>query len=290
VALNCAQKNGTAPLSTILLDESGGSPYASGNRSILKPDSQSRHSSTSRRLLSPLWSTQPLTEGFAGSPARPLRRISACLKQQQAVRKHLSPLSEDGEALSTIGNPVVVSPCFPQSQGREPVPRPAVSSLWFAAYTAPRHEKAVARQFEVRQMEAFLPLYRSVHRWKNGCRVKVEQPLFPSYVFVSLGRPDFVRALQTPGVLSLVSRGREPSPLSTSEVQSLRSELPLRDFEPHPYLVAGERVRIHSGALAGMVGVLVRKKNHLRVVLTLDLIMQSVSVEIGVDEIEPVRT
>ncbi len=198
-------------------------------------------------------------------------------------------LSEEGEALSTTIGPMVV--CSPDRDGSagEAVAKARPLSRWFAVYTTPRHEKAVARQFEVRQLEAFLPLYRSVHRWKNGCRVSVEQPLFPNYVFVSVERRDYVRVLQTPGVLSLVGAGRDPVPLPISEIESLRSGLPLRDFEPHPYLVVGERVRIHSGALAGMVGVLVRKKNNFRVVLTLDLIMQSVSVEIGIDEIEPVR-
>jgi transcription termination/antitermination protein NusG len=156
-------------------------------------------------------------------------------------------------------------------------------------YTTPRHEKSVARQFEVRQIEAFLPLYRSVRRWKNGCRVSIDRPLFPSYVFASLERHEYGRVLQTPGVLSLVGPGREPVPLASSEIESLRSGLSFREFEPHPYLVAGDRVRIHSGPLAGMVGVLVRRKNNLRVVLSLDLIMQSVAVEIGMDEVEPVR-
>ncbi len=179
-------------------------------------------------------------------------------------------------------------PCRDVHAGEpDAVPEPAAS--WFAVYTTPRHEKAVARQFEVRQIEAFLPLYRSVRRWRNGCRVSIDQPLFPNYVFVWLRRPDYLRVLQTPGVLSLVGSGRKPAPLESSEIESLRTELPLREFEPHPYLVVGDRVRIHSGALAGMVGVLVRKKSKLRVVLTLDLIMQSVAVEIGADEIEPVR-
>ena len=195
-------------------------------------------------------------------------------------------LSEDGEALSTTSSDLAVAS---RDWAAKPVVKPTALSPWFAVYTTPRHEKAVARQFEVRQIEAFLPLYRSVHHWKNGCRVSVEQPLFPSYVFVSLERRDYVRVLQIPGVLSLVGPGRDPSPLPSSEIESLRSGLPFRVFEPHPYLVAGERVRIHSGALAGMVGVLVRKKKNLRVVLALDLIMQSVSVEIALDEIEPVR-
>jgi transcription termination/antitermination protein NusG len=184
---------------------------------------------------------------------------------------------------------MLVPPPYPDVRTEGPSVAPGQSSKWFAVYTTPRHEKAVARQLEVRQIEAFLPLYRAVHRWKNGCRVNVDQPLFPSYVFVSLERSEYIRALQTPGVLSLVGSGRQPSPLPTSEIESLRSGLPFREFEPHPYLASGERVQIHSGPLAGMVGVLVRKKNNLRVVLTLDLIMQSVAVEIGIDEIEPVK-
>jgi len=93
--------------------------------------------------------------------------------------------------------------------------------------------------------------------------------------------------LQVPGVVSIVSSGREPSALASDEIESLRSGLPQRHFEPHPYLTAGDRVRIVNGPLTGLAGVLVRKKNSVRVVLTLDLIMQSVAVEIGTDEIEP---
>ena len=191
--------------------------------------------------------------------------------------------------MPVIGGPMLESTPCRDVHARELTAAREHSKSWFAVYTTPRHEKAVARQFDVRQIEAFLPLYRSLRRWKNGCRVNVDQPLFPNYVFASLKRRDYVRVLQTPGVLSLVGSGREPAPLESSEIESLRSELSLREFEPHPYLVTGDRVRIHSGALAGMVGVLVRKKSKLRVVLTLDLIMQSVAVEIGADEIEPVK-
>jgi transcription antitermination factor NusG len=200
-----------------------------------------------------------------------------------------SQLSEEGEALFVSNDPTNVSPPCPEDQAGELAAVRSQLSRWFAVYTTPRHEKAVARQFEVRHIESFLPLYRSVRRWKNGCRVEVDQPLFPNYIFASLERHEYSRVLQTPGVLSLVGSKREPSPLASSDIESLRSGLPLREFEPHPYLVAGDRVRIHSGPLAGMVGVLVRRKNNLRVVLTLDLIMQSVAVEIGMDEVEPVR-
>ena len=163
------------------------------------------------------------------------------------------------------------------------------SPRWFAVYTSSRHEKAVARHFEFRAIESFLPLYTEMHRWKNGCRVKVEQPLFPGYVFARVGRGGTTQVLSVPGVLLIVGSGREPLALPDFEIEALRSGLHLRRFEPHPYLVVGERARIKSGSLAGMVGILARKKNNLRVVLTLELIMRSVAVEVDADELERVN-
>ena len=202
-------------------------------------------------------------------------------------RKQSTSLSEDGEALSSSTNyPAVASGSSAHDFVCEP-DRNVVPG-WFAAYTTPRHEKAVVRQLDARQVESFLPLYSSVHRWKNGCKVTVSQPLFPNYVFVYVRRSESVKVRQVPGVLAIVSAGREPSVLPQSEIESLRAGLVQGKFEPHPYLVAGEKVRIASGSLAGMVGVLIRKKSQSRVVLSLELIRQSVSVEIGTDEIEPV--
>ncbi len=198
----------------------------------------------------------------------------------------ITSLTEDGEALSVSMNPIPVLPTFhvpPQSTAVEFSPK------WFAAYTSPRHEKAVVRQLDARHVESFLPLYSSPRRWKNGCRVTVATPLFPNYVFVRVKRQDSVKVLQTPGVLSIVGAGREPSALPCTEIESLRAGLPQRQVHPHPYLVAGERVRIIAGSFEGMVGILLRRKNDFRVVLTLDLICQSVAVEIGADEIEPLK-
>lgn len=202
--------------------------------------------------------------------------------------KEITSLTEDGEALSCSGEraavlAVGIVPAQKDEVDLDTLPR------WFAAYTTPRHEKAVVRQLDVHSVESFLPLFSSVRRWKNGCRVRIDRPLFPNYVFVHVRRRDSVKVLRLPGVLSIVGTGREPSALPQSEIEALRAGLPLHQFEPHPYLVAGEKVRITSGSLAGMTGVLARKKNEFRVVLTLDLIRQSVSVEIGIDEIEPLQ-
>ena len=158
---------------------------------------------------------------------------------------------------------------------------------WFAAYTSSRHEKRVAEHLAMRDVEVFLPLYAAMHRWNNGCKVKVELPLFPGYIFVRIQRQERVRVLEAPGVLSLVGRGSVPSSLPDLEIEALRASLHLRKLEPHPYLVVGERVRIKYGPAAGIEGVLLRKKNNFRVVLTLTNVMRSVAVEVDADEVEP---
>ena len=198
-------------------------------------------------------------------------------------------LSEDGEALS---HSPVISGGYP---GLEPFSQRLRSTdggfpVWLAAYTAPRHEKAVARHLEIREVEYFLPLYRLVRRWKNGCDVPVDFPLFPSYVFVHTGRMGSSQLRNIPGLLTFVGPGRAGAQIPDAEMEWLRKELPLRKFEPHPYLTVGSRVRIAAGPLTGASGILLRKKSGLRVVLSVDLIRQSVAVEVGADEIEPLCT
>ena len=161
------------------------------------------------------------------------------------------------------------------------------SANWFAAYTNSHHEKRVASRFGERRIESFLPLYSALHRWKNRCEVDLDLPLFPNYVFVHIDPRERVRVLEVPGVLSLVGFGRTPAPLSDFEIEALRSCAGQRNFEPHPYLVIGERVRIKAGPMTGIEGVLVRKKSNFRVVLALDVIMQCVAVEVDADDLEP---
>lgn len=161
-------------------------------------------------------------------------------------------------------------------------------SRWYAAYTTPRHEKRLAEHFDARRIEHFLPLYHVQRRWKDGSKVSLELPLFPNYIFVRIARRDRVRVLEVPGVLSIAGSGREPTPLPDDEIEALRRGVALWKIEPHYYLVVGEKACITTGPFAGMQGVLIRKKNNLRVVLTLPLIMQSVAVEVDAHDVVPV--
>ena len=161
------------------------------------------------------------------------------------------------------------------------------SQSWFAVFTRSHHERAVSQYFRQQEIDTFLPLYSQVRQWTNRRRVTLQVPLFPNYVFVRMARRDRSRVLGVKGVLSLVGRGCDPTPLSDFEIESLRSELHLRKFEPHPLLVAGTKVRIKLGPLQGMEGVLLRTKNNLRVVLTVKLINQSIAVEVDSQDVEP---
>jgi len=157
---------------------------------------------------------------------------------------------------------------------------------WYAVYTIPCHEKRVAEQLSIRGVEFYLPLYRSTRRWKNRCKVTLELPLFPSYIFAHIAIGERLRVLESPGVLSIVGSRREATPLDDVEVESLQAGLRLRSAKPHPFLAVGEKARIRSGPLAGFEGVVVREKNRTCLVLTIDLIMKSVAVEVDVADLE----
>jgi transcription antitermination factor NusG len=165
-------------------------------------------------------------------------------------------------------------------------PDPAESDHWYALYTCPRHEKRVVQQIEERRISCFLPLYRSVRRWKDR-RKELELALFPGYVFVRIAIKDRLRVLQLASAVRFVSCNGHPVPLPDSEMASLMNGLRhgVR-AEPHPYLVVGRVVRVRFGPLAGMQGVLVRRKDKFRVVLSLNLIMRSVAVEVDEADVE----
>ncbi|MGA2569235.1 MAG: UpxY family transcription antiterminator [Terracidiphilus sp.] len=167
------------------------------------------------------------------------------------------------------------------------LPPAAQQSRWFALYTAARHEKRVAQHLSQREIECYLPLYRSDRKWRDGSRVTLELPLFPGYLFVHIPRIQRGPVLAVPGVVALVGgTGGQPAPLPDATIEALRIGLTLRPAQPHPLMTAGQRVRIRSGALAGFEGVVVRSKNGFRVVLTLEHIMQSYAVEVDRDDLE----
>jgi transcription antitermination factor NusG len=154
---------------------------------------------------------------------------------------------------------------------------------WHALHTRYQHEKLVDELLTRQGFETFLPLYTVVHRWKDRTK-KLSVPLFPNYVFVRGVAGRTLRVLKTPGVCSFVGSLGRPEVLPHSEITAIRqvveNSLPV---EPHPFLTSGEWVRIQSGPLAGLEGILVRTEDRLRFLLSLEALGRSVAVEIGRD-------
>lgn len=158
---------------------------------------------------------------------------------------------------------------------------------WYVACTRSRHEKAVAEQLQGKGIETFIPLYKTLRRWKNGDHW-VHLPLFPGYAFVRFDLSDRLPVLKVPGVVRLMGFNGTPAVLEDDEVESLRRALAAGvNAEPHPYLRAGQRVRITAGPLVGREGTLMRRKGMVRVVLSIDLIQRSVLVDVNADVLEP---
>jgi len=161
-------------------------------------------------------------------------------------------------------------------------------SQWYALYTCARHEKRVAEQIERRRMSCYLPLYRSVRRWKDR-RKELELALFPGYVFVHMSLANKVKVLEVPGAVRLVSFNGQPAALPAEEIEMLRTRLASNSkVEPHPFLRAGRKVRVHSGPFQGLEGVVVRRKDRCRLIFSIDLIQRSLAIEVDEADLEAV--
>jgi len=160
---------------------------------------------------------------------------------------------------------------------------------WYAVYTRAQHEKRVAQLLAQRSVEHFLPIYETVHRWKDR-KMCLQLPLFPGYLFVRIALIDRLRVLQVPSVVRLVGFNGGPTALADEEIEGLRRALAegVR-AEPHPYLRVGRRVRITAGPLAGREGILKRWRGDQRVVLSTDLIQRSILVDVDASCVAPVQ-
>ena len=160
-------------------------------------------------------------------------------------------------------------------------------AAWCAVYTRHQHEKSIGEMLRAKGFEVFLPLYESTRRWKDRRKI-LSLPLFPCYVFVRGAHERRLPVLTTPGVHMIISRGERVATVPDEEIEAIRKavEGPL-SVEPHPFLRCGERVRVMRGSLEGVEGVLTRKKNLYRLVLSVEMLAQSVSVEIDALDVVP---
>jgi transcription antitermination factor NusG len=159
---------------------------------------------------------------------------------------------------------------------------------WYVAYTYSYHEKRVAGQLRERSIAHFLPLYKVVHRWQDGRAADLQLPVFPGYIFVQLARAERVRVLEISSVVRLVGTSTGPIAIPDLEIETLRKGLlSAVHAEPYSYLTVGSRVRIRRGPFSGAEGFLIRRKQKCQVVISLEIIMRSVAVEVHASDVEP---
>ena len=160
-------------------------------------------------------------------------------------------------------------------------------SEWYAVYTRHQHEKTVFERFSRAGFDAFLPTYQVARQWKDRIK-QLSLPLFPCYVFLRGGLDRRLDVLSTPGVHSLVSFSGRPAPIPKTQVEAIRrvieNHLPV---EPHPFLRCGDWVRVTSGPLADIEGILVRRKSSFRLILSAELLGKSIAVEVDAFNVEP---
>ena len=162
---------------------------------------------------------------------------------------------------------------------------------WYALYTRPRFEKKVANCLQRKGITTYLPLWRRVHRWSDREK-EIALPLFPCYLFVHMDLQHYqlyLETLRTRGVVKFVRfNGHGPEPVDDEEVENVRrvceSGLP---YDPFPYLTEGRWVEVRRGPLKGVRGYIVRRDNNTRLVITVTLIMQAVSVIVPIEAVEP---
>jgi transcription antitermination factor NusG len=160
---------------------------------------------------------------------------------------------------------------------------------WYGLQTRPRHEKSVAQRLAERGVTAFLPMITEVHKWSDR-KKKVELPLFSCYVFAKFtsNRAERLRVLRVDGVFGLVGAGGEGTPIPDAQIDAVKSlvetELP---WSSHPFLKIGQRVRIRSGALDGMEGILLSRNGDQTLVISIEAIQRSLAVRVEGYEVEP---
>ncbi|GAB4379271.1 MAG: UpxY family transcription antiterminator [Calditrichia bacterium] len=160
---------------------------------------------------------------------------------------------------------------------------------WYALYTRPRHEKRVDEHLREKGVESFLPLVERVRVWKDR-KKKVPMPLFSSYVFVHIDLKDRYQALQTHGVVRLVSFGGEPAAIPDWQIEQLKQVIRHPEtLQLESYLREGDWVEVVEGPFKGIKGRLKEIRGESRLVINIDGIYQSASFVVDKDLVRAVK-
>jgi transcription antitermination factor NusG len=160
---------------------------------------------------------------------------------------------------------------------------------WYGVYTNARHENAVADHLISKDIEVFVPTIAVVRSWKDR-KMKLQIPAFPGYVFTKICLGERGRVISVPGVIRILSFNGVPARLDEAEIENIRlCQQRGALVESRPLFEVGERVRVKSGVLEGLVGFVSRCKDERRLIVPLSHINQSLAVQVDIDLLEPAR-
>jgi len=165
-----------------------------------------------------------------------------------------------------------------------------LEGAWYAVLTRSRQEKIAASMLEYVAVTNFLPLITQERRWSDRKQM-VSAPLFPGYLFVRIVRSSDVllRVLKVPGVVDFVRNRNGPMAIPEKEIEDVHAALAHgAGCSAHPFLKAGDRVRVVRGALAGVEGTLIRSGAQSKVVISVEMIQRSVAVNVDSSDVEHV--
>ena len=160
---------------------------------------------------------------------------------------------------------------------------------WYVLYTRSRYEKLANQELTRKGINTFLPLRRVTRHWSDRKKI-IEEPLFRGYLFVHIPIHERLAVLKTSGVVGFVGKSKlNPVEVPEQEISSVRRLLEQEiQIDPFPYLKTGNRVYIRSGPFKGIEGFIIRKDKHCRLVISLNLLRQSLSIQVDAACVEPI--
>ena len=163
------------------------------------------------------------------------------------------------------------------------------SQKWLAVYTRPRHEKAVEKEFQKKGFEVYLPMLKERRKWSDR-KKWVEFPLFRSYVFVRTKIKNALFVVQTSGVVKVIKFGGEVAIVQNKSIEAIKLMIE-GGYNPEPlnYFIKGDPVEVKVGPLKGLVGEVIRLDKNDRLLIRVDAIQHSISIQIDRGFLKPIK-
>jgi transcription antitermination factor NusG len=209
-----------------------------------------------------------------------MRELYPAFSSSSLTGSGLAPLPEIPAALFYSATPNESEPEWEPTSEPKELP-------WYALTVKHQHERAIEAALQQKGFEAFAPMYRSQRKWSDR-KKEIELPLFSGYVFCRFAHETKARVLSTPAIARVVDFGGVPAAIPAAEIEAVRaivnSALAVR---PWPHLKPGDRVRVERGPLRGIEGTLVREKDALELIVSVQLLQRAVAVQVDAASVVP---